>query len=230
MVPGWAYSFIAALEPGPTSWTQILDARRLGPDDDAAEVTAVQVRACVKRLVAAGQHRSGDAPIAIVVDAGYDVPRLAFQLRDLPVVVIGRLRSDRVLYRAAPAYSGIARPQRHGSAFRLTDPSTWEAPEAQTLTGTDRYGKFDARAWEGLHPWLKQRSAWIGHDDTLPIIRTPATHRHTRAGLALDLRPRRQRRTARQPVVGVAAPLRHRAHLPVPQTDPGLDRAPGPRS
>jgi hypothetical protein len=105
-----------------------------------------------------------------VVDAGYDVPRLAYQLRDLPVVVIGRLRSDRVLYRAAPAYAGFGRPQRHGSAFRLTDPSTWEAPEAQTLTDTDRYGKFEAKVWEGLHPWLKQRSAWIGHDQTLPVI------------------------------------------------------------
>jgi hypothetical protein len=36
MVPGWAYSFIAAIEPGPSSWTQILDVRWLGPDDDVA--------------------------------------------------------------------------------------------------------------------------------------------------------------------------------------------------
>lgn len=170
MVPGWVYSFIAAVEPGPTSWTQILDAHRLGPDDDAAEVTAARVRETVERLVAAGQHREGDAPIAIVVDAGYDVPRLAYQLRGLPVEVIGRLRSDRVLYRAAPAYAGRGRPQRHGAAFRLTDPSTWGAPQALTVTDTDRYGKFEAQAWEGLHPALKQRSAWIDHDETLPII------------------------------------------------------------
>ena len=30
MIPGWPYSFIAALEPGRTSWTQVLDAVRLG--------------------------------------------------------------------------------------------------------------------------------------------------------------------------------------------------------
>jgi hypothetical protein len=36
-----------------------------------------------------------------VVDADYDIPRLANQLRNLPVVVIGRLRSYRVLLRAA---------------------------------------------------------------------------------------------------------------------------------
>src|SRR5262249_41923514 len=33
MIPGWPYSFVAALEPGRTSWTRLLDAVRLGPDD-----------------------------------------------------------------------------------------------------------------------------------------------------------------------------------------------------
>ena len=31
MIPGWPYSFVAALEPGRTSWTAMLDAVRLGP-------------------------------------------------------------------------------------------------------------------------------------------------------------------------------------------------------
>ena len=29
MIPGWPYSFVAALEPGRTSWTAVLDAVRL---------------------------------------------------------------------------------------------------------------------------------------------------------------------------------------------------------
>ena len=40
MIPGWPYSVIAALESGRTSWTAVLDAIRLGPEDDEAEVTA----------------------------------------------------------------------------------------------------------------------------------------------------------------------------------------------
>jgi hypothetical protein len=32
-IPGWPYSFVAALEPGRTSWTALLDAARLGPAD-----------------------------------------------------------------------------------------------------------------------------------------------------------------------------------------------------
>jgi hypothetical protein len=54
MIPGWPYSVIAALEPGRTSWTAVLDAIRLGPDDDKAEVTASQVREVITRLSEAG--------------------------------------------------------------------------------------------------------------------------------------------------------------------------------
>jgi len=44
MIPGWPYSVVAALEPGRTLWTAVLDAVRLGPDDDETAVTAAQVR------------------------------------------------------------------------------------------------------------------------------------------------------------------------------------------
>ena len=117
MVPGWAYSFIAAVEPGPTSWTQILDAQRLGPDDDAAEITAVQVRCTVERLVTAGQHAPGDRPIAIVVDAGYDVPRLPWEAPAKP----GRLTAARVrrafpdLHATLPRLTDVPKPSKPGS-------------------------------------------------------------------------------------------------------------------
>ena len=59
MIPGWPYSFVAALEPGRSSWTAVLDAVRLGPDDDETEVTAAQVREVIDRLIAAGHWRAG---------------------------------------------------------------------------------------------------------------------------------------------------------------------------
>src|SRR5438552_17272790 len=80
MIPGWPSAVVAALEPGRTSWTAVLDAVRLGPDDDAAEVTAAQVREVVSRLIAAGHWRDGDPPVLVIVDAGYDPMRLACQL------------------------------------------------------------------------------------------------------------------------------------------------------
>ena len=97
MIPGWPYSFVAALETGRTSWTAVLDAVRLGPADDATAVTATQLRDVVDRLITAGQWKPGDPNIVIVADTGYDITRLAHVLADLPVELVGRLRSDRVL-------------------------------------------------------------------------------------------------------------------------------------
>ncbi|MEV3939340.1 NF041680 family putative transposase [Glycomyces sp. NPDC049804] len=170
MVPGWTYSFVAALEPGATSWTQILDAQRIGQDDDPAETTATQLREVVEGLIAAGQHRSGDPAITIVTDSGYDLPRLAWQLRDLPVIVVGRLRSDRVLYGRPGAYPGQGRPPKHGRLFRMADPDTWGEAETTSGADTDRYGRLDARAWGNMHSRLTHRAAWIGHDGALPVI------------------------------------------------------------
>ncbi len=54
MVPGWPYSFVAALETGRTSWTALLNAIRLEPGADLAAVTAGQVRDVIVRLMQAG--------------------------------------------------------------------------------------------------------------------------------------------------------------------------------
>jgi hypothetical protein len=106
-----------------------------------------------------------------VLDAGYDVTRLAWQLNDLPVEVAGRLRSDRVLYFPAPPRAGgRGRPVRHGPEFALADPATWPGPPVSTSTATSRYGTAVAAAWDRLHPRLTHRAAWLGNDGELPVI------------------------------------------------------------
>jgi hypothetical protein len=175
MIPGWPYSFIAALEPGRASWTLLLDAIRLGPADDATAVTAAQVRGVVARLIEAGHWRAGDPGIVVVFDSGYDLTRLAWLLRDLPVDVTGRLRSDRVMYfpaaprPARPAGTG-GRPPRHGAALKLTDPQTWPVPAVTTSTQTTRYGPATAMAWGRLHQRLASRGGWEDHDGELPAV------------------------------------------------------------
>jgi hypothetical protein len=172
MIPGWPYSFVAGLEPGRSSWTAVLDAVRLRPTDDATEVTAAQIRAVLDRLRAAGQCRDGDPPILVVFDAGYDVTRLAWLLREEPVELLGRLRSDRVFYRPAPPRTAgcNGRPARHGPQFVLAETATHPDPDVATRTGTDRYGSARAEAWDRLHPRLTRRAAWTGHPGELPIV------------------------------------------------------------
>jgi len=151
MVPGWPYSVVAALETGRSSWTALLDAVRLGPDHDPTAVTAAQVREVIARLREAGQHHDGDPDILVVFDAGYDVCRLVFLLADLPVELLGRLRSDRVLPRPAPVHEPgtTGRPSRHGPTFALAEADTEAAPRpvAATSTATTRYGTARAHAW-----------------------------------------------------------------------------------
>ncbi len=130
MIPGWPYSVIAALEPGRTSWTAVLDAVRLGPDDDETVVTAAQVRDVIARLVTAGHWREGDPPVLVIFDAGYDVTRLAYLLAGLPVELLGRLRSDRVMQLPAPPRrpGTVGRPRKHGGELALADPGDLASP------------------------------------------------------------------------------------------------------
>jgi hypothetical protein len=171
-IPGWPYSFVAALEAGRTSWTALLDAVRLTPADDATAVTAAQLREVVERLLAAGHWRAGDPRILIVADTGYDLPRLAFVLADLPVVVAGRLRADRVLHLPAPvkAPGALGRRAKHGGEFALARAATWPEPAHTTVTGTTRYGTATAEGWDRLHPRLTHRTCWLDHDGDLPVI------------------------------------------------------------
>ncbi|OLZ43564.1 hypothetical protein AVW11_35205 [Streptomyces amritsarensis] len=73
-----------------------------GAGADLAAVTAIQGREVVERLIAAGQWQRGQPDVLIVMDAGYDAPRIAHLLTDMPTEVLGRLRSDRVMRKPVP--------------------------------------------------------------------------------------------------------------------------------
>ncbi|MEC3974390.1 NF041680 family putative transposase [Amycolatopsis sp. H20-H5] len=172
MIPGWPYSFVAVLERGRTSWTAILDARRVGPDDEGTAVAAAQLRVVVEQLIAAGHWKDGDPRIWIVGDSGYDGPRLVFLLADLPVDLLVRLRSDRVLAFPPPPRgpATVGRTLRHGEDFTFSKPWSWPEPAHETTTETSRYGTAVARSWYRLHPRLTRRGEWAGHEGDLPII------------------------------------------------------------
>jgi DDE superfamily endonuclease len=173
-LPGWPYQLVAALESGPTSWTALLDARRLHPAEEATAVTADQLRAVVDRLRAAGHWSPGDPPMLVVLDAGYDVCRLAFLLADLPIQLIGRIRTDRVMCGpVTPRLEGrrrTGRPRRHGTVMTLADPGSWPQPSTRSTSQTARYGRAQALSWNRLHPRLTHRGAWAAHPGPLPIV------------------------------------------------------------
>lgn len=154
-IPGWQYSFVADLETGRTSWCALLDAVRLGPADDATLVTVAQHREVVGRLIAAGHWNPGDPKILIVMDSGYDVACLSHALADLPVVLVGRLCSDRVMLRdPGPARSGRkgGRPRRHGGVLAFARPETWHEPDVITPPTPPATAKRPQRLGTGCTP------------------------------------------------------------------------------
>jgi hypothetical protein len=167
---------MAVLESGRSSWTALLDAVRLVPGDDATQVTATQIRQVWGRLCAAGQWCEGDPPVLVVFDAGYDIIRLAWLLRDLPVRLLGRIRGDRVFHAPVQGYAGTGRPGRHGPAMKLDDSATWPTP-AQTATSThERYGQVAVAAWGYYHPKLLRRAGWAAYPGPLPIVEGTLIH------------------------------------------------------
>ena len=174
-VPGWPYSFVAALGPGASSWTVLLDAVRLGPDDDDGAVTARQIREVVSRLAEAGHWAEGDPDIVVVLDAGYNPSRLAWLLADLPVIVVVRVRSDRVFRRPpapkAPRTGGP--PARHGPPLGCDQPGTWGDPALTADAGRPGGDTVQVTAWHRMHQMLQRRSGGFEdwpEDRDLPVI------------------------------------------------------------
>lgn len=171
-IPGWPFSFAAGLEWGASSWTVLLDAVRIGPQDDATVATVAQIGAVVARLGTAGVL-SGRPAAVFVFDSGYDLTRITYLAAATGVQVLGRVRSDRVFYAPAPRRLRDGRPGRpklHGNRFELSTPSSLPAAE-QTLQGdSPRYGAVTVSAWHGLHQKLCRQGAWGGFVGALPTV------------------------------------------------------------
>jgi hypothetical protein len=125
-------------------------------------------------LIEMGRWHVGDRDILVVIDAGYDAPRMAHLLAGLPVEVLGRMRTGRVTRKPVPvpwiSPPQGGRPPKHGKEFRFAKPETCGEPDATTVQVTDRYGTARAMAWDRVRPRLTTRSVWIDHTGDLPII------------------------------------------------------------
>jgi hypothetical protein len=193
---------VAALETGRTSWTALLDAVRLGPADDATAVTAAQLRAVIDRLTAAGHWRPGDPNILVVTDAGHDITRLAYVLADLPVELVGRIRSDRPAQAATAArHERAPTPprtrDRPGQAGDLACPAAHDEHRDHPLWDCDR-DQLGPGPPTADPPYLldrpRRRAAHHrGHPDPA-AGRAPARGPRPEAGVVVDLDHRRRDR------------------------------------
>jgi hypothetical protein len=129
----------------------------------------------VTRLIAAGHWSEGGPDIVVAADAGYNATRLAFLLAGLPVIVVARVRSDRVFWAPAPRRppGSPGHPPRHGPPVRCSDPSTQAGPPLTQEGREARHGRIAVAAWPRAHQKVHRNTG--GFEDwppgrPLPVI------------------------------------------------------------
>jgi DDE superfamily endonuclease len=146
VAPGWAFSALVVLPEPVSSWTYILDNRRVPSSDTAVTIGLAQLRAIVPYLLA----RFG-RPL-LVLDRHYSSAPWLQATVELPTDQLIRARKDRVLFRAPPERTGQkGAPRKDGARFQGSDPSSHGGADGD-WSGADAQGHpVQLSIWGGLH-------------------------------------------------------------------------------
>jgi len=146
VAPGWCFSTLVVLPDPVSSWTYVLDNRRVPSTESADTVGVQQLGAILPQLLA----RFG-LPI-LVLDRHYSSAPWVLATVTLPCDQLIRARRDRVLYRPAPARTGKrGAPRKDGARFQGSDPSSHGRPSA-AWSGSDAQGRpVQVTVWRELH-------------------------------------------------------------------------------
>lgn len=139
---GQGYSTLAWIPEVQGSWALPLVHERISSAESPIEKAAQQLRQVCQKLTT--------RPLSLW-DAEYGCAPFLKQTADIACDKLMRLRSNRVLYGAPPAYSGTGRPRVHGDKFKLGDPSTWWQPDEHIEVTDAKLGRLRLRLWHDLH-------------------------------------------------------------------------------
>jgi hypothetical protein len=144
--PGWSFSALVVLPNPVSSWTYILDNRRVPSTQTADTIGVAQLRAILPRL----PPRFG-RPI-LVLDRHYSSAPWVLATVDLPTDQLIRARRDRVVYRVAPPRTGQrGAPRKDGERFQGSDPTSHGRPDGD-WSGVDAMGRpVQVTVWGELH-------------------------------------------------------------------------------
>lgn len=162
---GWQFSTMVVLADPASSWTYILDQQRVASQTTAIEVAERQLR----RLVALLPKNA-----IVVLDRGYDANWLWCRCSALDIGVLGRLKSNRCMYRPAPAPTGKkGSPRKDGAKLQPKDPTTHGEPDG-VWKGPDANGRpVEVSSWKRMH--VKQ-ARWL-EVTVVRVVRPHATNK-----------------------------------------------------
>jgi hypothetical protein len=110
VVPGWSFSALVVLPQPVSSWTYMLDHRRVPSTETAVTLGARQLRTVLPLL---------PCRALLLLDRHYSQAPWLLATQNLPVDQLIRARSDQVLYRPPPPRSGKpGAPRKDGARFK----------------------------------------------------------------------------------------------------------------
>jgi hypothetical protein len=141
--PGWQFSTLAVLPEKNSSWTYVLDNRRIPSSATQASIMAAQLEQVLPQLP--------ERPL-FLGDGYYGSHTFLVLVADLPCDILVRFAINRVLYRQPPKQEPRrGHPTWHGERFACNDPTTHGPPDA-TWEGENRKGqKVGVACWDHLH-------------------------------------------------------------------------------
>ena len=144
--PGFSFSTLVVLPDPVSSWTYVLDNRRVPSSATADMIGVEQLEAILPLLL----ERFG--PPILVLDRHYSSAPWVLASADLPCDQLIRARRDRVLYRAAPPPTGKrGAPRKDGARFQGSDPTSYGPPD-HDWSGADAQGRpVQVTVWGDLH-------------------------------------------------------------------------------
>jgi hypothetical protein len=164
--PGWCFSALVVLPDPVSSWTYILDHRRVPSTETASSIGVQQLQAMLPQL-----PRVWGRPL-VLLDRRYSTAPWVRTSAALPTDQLIRARCDQVLYRPPPPPTGRrGAPRKDGARFKGSDPPTHGPPDAD-WSGVDAQERpVQVSCWQGLH--LRK-----ARDVTLTLVRIIRARAH----------------------------------------------------
>jgi hypothetical protein len=140
---GWQFSTVVVLPENPSSWTYLLSQRRIASSTTAIEMAFEQLQKAVPHL---------PAETIVALDRGYDSNWLWCRCSTLPIGVLGRLKSNRCLYRVAPEPTGKRGARRKdGAKWQPKDPQTHGEPDGDVVCQDAKGRPVQIAWWNQMH-------------------------------------------------------------------------------
>lgn len=140
---GWQFSTAVVLDAPASSWTYQLDHQRVASDTTAIEVAEKQL----KRLVPLLPKKT-----IVVLDRGYDANWFWCRCCALATNTLIRLKTNRCLYRVAPAPTGKkGGPRKDGDKLQPKDVATHGTPDGSWKGTDEKKHPVEVSWWTHLH-------------------------------------------------------------------------------